>query len=82
MPALHHTDFTGLMPFLPPNQQRQITEGNQSINIRSLQHVSLSALTLLIGRHEDHSACKISSAVVLVWLSVCSEVQIVGIWSS
>jgi len=28
MPAPHHSFFTGRMPFLPPNQQRQSTEGN------------------------------------------------------
>jgi len=28
MPVLHHSVFTGWMPFLPPNQQRQSTEGN------------------------------------------------------
>ena len=27
-PALHRSVFTGRMPFLPPNQQRQSTEGN------------------------------------------------------
>jgi len=27
MPELHHSDFTCRMPFLPPNQQRQSTEG-------------------------------------------------------
>jgi len=27
-PAPHHSVFTGRMPFLPPNQQRQSTEGN------------------------------------------------------
>jgi len=32
---LHHPHiFTGRMPFLPPNQQRQSTEGNQRIQIR------------------------------------------------
>jgi len=29
MPAPHHSVFTGRMPFLPPNQQRQSTEGIQ-----------------------------------------------------
>jgi len=28
MPAPHHSVFTGWMPFLSPNQQRQGTEGN------------------------------------------------------
>jgi len=30
MPASHQSVFTGWMPFLPSNQQRQSTEGNQS----------------------------------------------------
>ena len=29
-PAPNHSVFTGRMPFLPPNQQRQSTEGNNS----------------------------------------------------
>jgi len=31
MPAPHHSVFTGRMPFLPPNQQRQSTEGIKMI---------------------------------------------------
>jgi len=27
MPAPHHSFFAGQMPFLPPNQQHQSTEG-------------------------------------------------------
>jgi len=30
MPAPHHSVFTGRMPFLPPNQQHQSTEGNKA----------------------------------------------------
>jgi len=33
MPAPHHSVFTGRMPFLPPNQQRQSTEGTSSQRI-------------------------------------------------
>jgi len=29
MPASHHSVFTGRIPFLPPNQQRQSTEGKK-----------------------------------------------------
>jgi len=43
---------------------------------------AFSALTLLVGRQEEHSACKKLSDEVLVWLSVWSEVQIVCMWSS
>jgi len=36
---------------------------------------AFSALTLLLRRQEGHLACKKLSGWVLVWLSVCSEVQ-------
>jgi len=39
-------------------------------------------MTLLVGRQEEHLACKKLSDEVLVWLSVWSEVQIVCMWSS
>jgi len=29
MPVPHHSVFTGRMPFLPPNQQRQSTESKE-----------------------------------------------------
>ena len=32
-PAPHHSVFTGQMPFLPPNQQRQSTEGTILIQV-------------------------------------------------
>jgi len=37
---------------------------------------AFNALTLLVGRQEEHPACKMSDEV-LMWLSVWSEVQIV-----
>jgi len=43
--------------------------------------VSFSALTLLVGRQEGHSACKKLSGGVLAWLSVWNEVQ-TCIWPS
>jgi len=36
---------------------------------------AFSALTLLVGRHEGHPACKKQSGGVLAWLSVCSKVH-------
>ena len=42
---------------------------------------AFSALTLLVGRHEGHPACKKLSGGVLAWLSVWSEVQ-TCIWPS
>jgi len=41
-PAPHHSVFTGRMPFLPPNQQRQSTEGIQySVMRKKKENVSL-----------------------------------------
>ena len=37
---------------------------------------------LLVWRREEHLACKKLSDEVLVWLSVCTEVQVVCVWSS
>jgi len=36
---------------------------------------AFSALTLLVGRQEEHPACKRLSGGVLAWLSVWSELQ-------
>jgi len=43
---------------------------------------AFSALTLLVGRQEEHPAYKILSDEVLAWLSACSEVQMICVWSS
>jgi len=43
---------------------------------------AFGALTLLIGRQEGQPACKKLRDEVLVWLLVCSEVQMICIWSS
>ena len=44
-------------------------------------HLAFSALTLLAGQQEGHSACKKLSGEVLAWLSVWSEVH-TCIWPS
>jgi len=43
--------------------------------------LAFSALMLLVGRQEEHPACKKLSGGVLAWLSVWSEVQ-TYIWPS
>jgi len=89
--------FTGRMPFLPPNQQRESTEGiGMHMYLNScvcgcycrpfcLKYwwltSAFSALMLLIGRQEGHPACKKLSAGVLARLSVWSKVQ-TCIWPS
>jgi len=45
------------------------------VNLLPADAVAFSALTLLVGQQEGHPACKKQSGGVLVWLSVCSEVQ-------
>ena len=43
---------------------------------------AFSPLTLLVGRQEEHPACKKLSGKVLAWLSVWSGVEMICIWSS
>jgi len=49
---------------------------------KAVKRLCVRAFTLLVGRQEEHLACKKLSGEVLVWLSVWSKVQIVCIWSS
>ena len=42
-----------------------------------VKHLTFGALTLLVGRQEEHPACKTLSDEVLAWLSVWSEVQVI-----
>jgi len=60
-----------------------IAEGFFKITVASYIFLLLilSALTLLVGRQEEHPACKKLSGGVLAWLSVWSEVQ-TCIWPS
>ena len=41
LPSPHHSVFTGQMPFLPPNQQRQSTEGMQLTKFKQ-NHILLT----------------------------------------
>jgi len=63
-------------------KQPNLTAIIQSQHLSIFGHIAMhvwfafSALTLLVGRQEGHPACKKhKSGGVLVWLSVCSEVQ-------
>ena len=56
----HHSVFTGRMLLLPPNQQCQNTEGThfRLTALFSGTTCAFSALMLLVGRQEEHPACK------------------------
>ena len=45
--------------------------------------IAFSTLTLLTGRQEEHPASQeLSDEVVVVWLSVWSEVEMICLWSN
>jgi len=44
--------------------------------------IAFSTLTFLVGRQEEHLACKTLSSEVLAWLSVWIVVQMICISSS
>jgi len=45
------------------------------------ERLAFSAFTLLVGRQEEHRACKKLSDEVLAWLSAWSKVQLMYMWS-
>ena len=59
-PAPHYSVFTGRMPFLPPNQQRQSTEG---ICCRVVQQLTIFRLTQRIAR----SVCEGRASCFTTW---------------
>jgi len=59
MQAPHHLFFTGRMPFLPRNQQRQSTEGMDFVpnsGLKSSQHYTLSAKRDNGGKLDYHQS--------------------------
>jgi len=48
MTTSHHSFFAGRMPFLPPNQQRQSTEGN-AVGGRELTVSAVNGGCFLLG---------------------------------
>ena len=53
-PAPHHSVFTGRMPFLPPNQQRQSTEGNVT---HRLINKAISTCSFVHQQRSTHTSC-------------------------
>ena len=62
-PAPHHSVFTGRMPFLPPNQQCQSTEGK---NIKSMQF-----LIIVVARSASVLLC-LYTPVVHMFTRLCA----------
>jgi len=44
--------------------------------------VTVPCRLLLVGRQEEHPACKKLSDEVLSWLSIWSDMQVICVWSS
>ena len=47
--STHHSFFTGRMPFLPPNQQRQSTEGT-TVKVKTVLHFENCALCFPVSK--------------------------------
>jgi len=61
-PTSHHSVFAGRMPFLPPNQQRQSTEGRSTegngyrMDLVTHTHNHFTALWILSGTKDQQEA--------------------------
>ena len=78
MPAPHHSVF--YRPDALPAAQPTASKHWRDFCICIV--CAFTALTLLVGRQEEHLACKKLIGEVLVWLSVWNEVQVICIWYS
>ena len=78
MPAPHHSVF--YRPDALPATQPTASKHWRDFCIWIV--CAFTALTLLVGRQEEHLACKKLIGEVLVWLSVWNEVQVICIWYS
>ena len=76
MPAPHHSVFTGQMPFLPPNQQRQSTEGTQ------LQ--ILSYITVMQSLPTQHVCgfCMLQISLTVITTITTLVTHNEGVWES
>jgi len=72
MPAPHHSVFTGRMPFLPPNQQRQSTEGttnkqtNNQSEIRTTEHITAQSI-------KQKNICTVEQEFQLISFLLCTK---------
>jgi len=64
MPAPHHSVFTGRMPFLPPNQQRQSTEG-------TYRDRKVKPIWILLMQE----TVSVAVAYMLGYMQVCTSLQ-------
>ena len=53
-PTPHHSVFTGRMPFLPPNQQRQSTEGKKHCYNYTIHIKRTSTDVITVRAHKAH----------------------------
>ena len=65
-PASHHSVFAGQMPFLPPNQQRQSTEGNSTEGNGAVYYIC-NSFTVITDQSQHH-CCIDNSTVTIVLL--------------
>jgi len=80
MPAPHHSVFTGRMPFLPPNQHRQGTEGSDLITCSLINNIIIYTwrrfFSLLLkidhwGIDKRLFVCEWNWAAVTMWCRSC-----------
>ena len=70
MPAPHHSVFTGRMPFLPPNQQRQSTEG-------------ITKHTKAISRYQTCQSSTHNMVMKTSWIGterICHDHPVCSVW--
>ena len=80
IPAPHHSFFTGRMPFLPPNQHCQSTEGNKVATLATLLPSVLRSLKIIDDDNDTYCFSSVSVCVIIIILSIDRAVQNGNLW--
>jgi len=64
--------FTGRTPFLPPNQQRQSTEGNRIVNTKELNKAKQ---VLTVGMQSVYANSDFALSSMLTWYRMHSTIS-------
>jgi len=84
MPARHHSVYTGRMPFLTPNQQRQSTGGNLNVIHKKINNHSDTTCLLVTDIHKNPHNGHFSTANCVSQKGKASldfnEAKTIGFW--
>jgi len=80
MPVPHHLVFTGQMPFLPPNQERQSTEGFSSVSrVNTVRVSNRIKVRFIFSSDGSVSAFEVGIGFFPIFFGIFNVISVFGI---